>query len=346
MTGVLVARLDSDGDVLLAGPAIRAAAAWGRGVTLLCGPRGEAAGRLLPGVDDLIVFEAPWIVHDPPPVTAMALQEVVDAVRRRRCSEAAILTSFHQSALPTAMLLRLAGVRRIAAISEDYPGSLLDLRLPPPPLVHEVVRALGVVQALGHELPESDDCDLRVELGGEPHPDVEPPYVVLHPGAAVAARAWPAARHREVAAELTAAGHRVVVTGSDRERPLTAAVAAGLPEVVDLGGRTTFAGLARVLEAASVVVVGNTGPAHLAAAVGAPIVSIFAATVEPERWRPWGVPHELLYAPPPCAGCRARACPLAEQICLDRIGVGEVTDAALRLAASPSTPVSALGGLA
>jgi len=57
-------------------------------------------------------------------------------------------------------------------------------------------------------------------------------------------------------------------------------------------------------------------------------------------------PHELLYAPPPCAGCRARVCPLAEQICLDRIGVGEVTAAALRLAASPSTPVSALGGLA
>src|SRR4051812_11255306 len=115
MSGIVVARLDSDGDVLLAGPAVRAAAAGGGAVTLLCGPRGEAAARLLPGVDAVIVYEAPWIVHDPPPVDGDAWRELVDALRRRRCREAAILTSFHQNALPTALALRLAGVGRIAA---------------------------------------------------------------------------------------------------------------------------------------------------------------------------------------------------------------------------------------
>jgi ADP-heptose:LPS heptosyltransferase len=55
----LVVRLDGFGDVLLAGPAVRAVAAHCSRVTMLCGPRGEPAARLLPGVDDVIVWAAP-----------------------------------------------------------------------------------------------------------------------------------------------------------------------------------------------------------------------------------------------------------------------------------------------
>jgi ADP-heptose:LPS heptosyltransferase len=344
VSGVLIVRLDSEGDVLLAGPAVRAAAASGRGVTLLCGPLGEQAARLLPGVDEVLTYEAPWIVPEPPPVTAGALAEIVERLASTGCDEAAILTSFHQSALPTALLLRLAGIGRIAAISEDYPGSLLDVRLPEPALVHEVVRALGVVQALGHRLPPDDDGRLAVALDGTSTTVVDPPYVVVHPGASVAARAWPARRHRALVARLTAAGLRVVVTGSTAERELTAYVAAGTPGVADLGGWTTFESLARVLESAAVAVVGNTGPAHLAAAVGTPVVSIFAATVEPERWQPWAVAHRLLHAPPPCAGCRARTCPLATQLCLDRIGVRAVADAVVELATDAAPHPLPIGG--
>ncbi len=65
---VLVARQDNDGDVLLAGPAVRAVAAGAREVTLLCGPRGEQAAGLLPGVDRVIVHEAAWIDAQPRPV--------------------------------------------------------------------------------------------------------------------------------------------------------------------------------------------------------------------------------------------------------------------------------------
>ena len=65
----LVARLDADGDVLLAGPAVRAVAATAR-VVLLVGPRGRQAAELLPGVDELLVWAAPWIEPAPaPPVT-------------------------------------------------------------------------------------------------------------------------------------------------------------------------------------------------------------------------------------------------------------------------------------
>jgi len=67
VTTTLLARLDSDGDVLLAGPAVRAVAASGDRVVLLVGPAGAAAARLLPGVDEVVVWSCPWVVADPPP---------------------------------------------------------------------------------------------------------------------------------------------------------------------------------------------------------------------------------------------------------------------------------------
>jgi ADP-heptose:LPS heptosyltransferase len=79
-------------------------------------------------------------------------------------------------------------------------------------------------------------------------------------------------------------------------------------------------------------VVGNTGPAHLAAAVGTPVVSLFAPTVPAVRWRPWGVPHELLAIDVPCAGCRARSCPVPGHPCLSGVTPGEVMAAVQRLA--------------
>src|SRR5438874_12106440 len=118
----LAVRLDNAGDLLLAGPAVRAvAAACGR-VTMLAGPRGADAARLLPGVDDVIAWRAPWVDLDPPPVRPETLTGLTTRPAARRFTEAVIFTSFHQSPLPTALVLRLAGIPRIAAISEDYPG--------------------------------------------------------------------------------------------------------------------------------------------------------------------------------------------------------------------------------
>jgi ADP-heptose:LPS heptosyltransferase len=103
--------------------------------------------------------------------------------------------------------------------------------------------------------------------------------------------------------------------------------------VADLGGRVDLAGLAEVLAGAEVVVVGNTGPAHLAAAVGTPVVSLFSPVVPAERWRPWGVRHVLLGdQEAACAGSRARICPVPRHPCLDGVPVGEVVAAVERLA--------------
>lgn len=331
---VLVARLDNDGDVLLTGPAVRAMAAGCERLTFLCGPRGRAAAELLPGVDEIVVHRAAWIDPEPAPVEGAAELALVDDLGGREIDRAIIFTSHHQSPLPLALLLRLAGVPFVAATSGDYPGSLLDVRHAIDDSVHEVERSLSLVGACGYELPPADDGRLRVRAVTDvPEGAIADPYVVVHPGASVPARAWSPERHAELVDALVEAGRRVAVTGSPDETGLTARVA-GSPraEVVDLAGATSLAGLAAVLAQADAVVVANTGPAHLAAAVGTPVVSLFAPTVPAVRWRPWKVAHELLGVDVPCAGCRARECPVPGHPCLEGVPVEEVAAAVERMA--------------
>ncbi|MER7461220.1 HAD-IIIA family hydrolase [Micromonospora sp. NPDC126480] len=334
---VLVVRSDSVGDVLVTGPGIRAVAAGARRVVLLCGPRGRAAADLLPGVDEVIEHRLPWIDPDPGPVDAADLGALTGRLAAVAADEAVIFTSYHQSPLPLALLLRTIGVTRIAAISDDYPGSLLDIRHRVPTGVPEPERALSLAAAAGYALPDHDEPTLRLRPdlldGPLPHPALtEPGYVVVHPGASVPARACPPHRCAAIVAALTDAGHRVVVTGAPHERELTAYVAGD--RAVDLGGRTPLAELARVLAGARAVVVGNTGPAHLAAAVGTPVVSLFAPTVPFGQWGPWRVPVVRLGdAGAGCRDTRASACPVPDHPCLAGLDPGEVVDAIRLLAA-------------
>ena len=340
MTTTLVVRLDSDGDVLLAGPAVRAVAASGDRVVLLVGPQGAAAARLLPGVDDVLLWTCPWIVADPAPVDPADVAQVVEQVRGAQVDRALVLTSFHQSPLPTALVLRLAGVGWVGAVSDDYPGSLLDLRhrLPEHGL-HEAQRQLRLAEAAGFALPPGDPGGLRLRDGlpTTTAPTGGQPYVVVHPGASVPARAPGPRWCAELVQGLLDEGHRVVVTGGPAETALTAAVA--VPGALDLGGATSLAELADVLRRADVVVVGNTGPAHLAAAVGAPVVSLFAPVVPAERWRPWQVPHVLLGdQSADCALSRAKHCPVAGHPCLDGVPVRQAVAAVGTLAGSRPRP--------
>jgi ADP-heptose:LPS heptosyltransferase len=232
--------------------------------------------------------------------------------------------------------LRMAGVPFLGAICEDYPGSLLDVRHHVDDDLHEVWRGLSLAQAMGFALAEDDDDRLRVLRPGGYPPGTG--HVVVHPGASVPARAWAPERHAALVRALAREGRRVIVTGGPGERALTRRVAGtwGL----DLGGRTSLGELADVLAGAACVVTGNTGPAHLAAAVRTPVVSLFAPTVPVQRWHPWGVPHALLYVPVPCAGCRARTCPVPGHPCLDDLGVDEVLRAVAHLCGEPGAVVA------
>lgn len=332
----LVVRSDSAGDVLVTGPAIRAVAAGAERVVLLCGPRGRAAANLLPGVDEIIEHPLPWIDPNPGPVDPEAMRSLSARLGAVGADQAVVFTSFHQSALPLALLLRMAAIDRIAAISDDYPGSLLDIRHRVPVGVPEPERALSLAAAAGHRLPDGDEPVLRLRRDAVPPRPADlgdPGYVVLHPGSAASSRACPPEVATRIVGALADAGHRVLVTGGPDERAVTARVAAA--GGTDLGGRTDLAGLAAIVADASAVVVGNTGPAHLAAAAGVPVVSLFAPTVPFGQWGPYRVPTVRLGdAAAPCRDTRAASCPVPGHPCLSGVDPGDVVDALRTLAVS------------
>jgi ADP-heptose:LPS heptosyltransferase len=318
---VLVVRSDSAGDVLVTGPGIRAVAHGAERVVLLCGPRGRAAAELLPGIDEIIEWRLPWIDPDPGPVDPADLTALARRIADAGIDEAVVFTSFHQSALPLAVLLRMAGVARITAISDDYPGSLLDVRHRVPENLPEAERARSLAAAAGFALPTGDDGRLRVDAPGPAAGE----YVVVHPGASVPARSCPPENLRQAVAALVAAGHRVLVTGGPQERELAAFVAGDLAEDA---GPTSMAGLAALLAGAACVVAGNTGPAHLAAAVGTPVVSLFAPTIPYVRWGPYRVPNVRLgAADAPCRDTRAAICPVPGHPCLSTVTPDEIVAA-------------------
>ena len=349
---LLVVRLDSMGDMLAAGPALRAVAAGADRVTVLCGPAGVAAAALLPGVDATVVWTCPWIVHPPPAVRRDEIDDLIARIARLRVDRAVILTSFHQSPLPTALLLRLAGVPEIAAASEDYPGSLLDARLPVAGDAPEPVRMLQTVRAAGFELPDGDDGRLRVR---RPLPEMEAllpsavrgPFVVVHPGTSAPARAYPERLWAAALDRLVQDGWQVALTGSAAERSLTgrlvtAVSRAAAVAIEDLAGRLDVPQLAAVLDRAAVTVVANTGPAHLSAAVGTPVVSLFAPVVPALRWAPFGVPVQLLGdQDAPCRDTRWTTCRIRGHPCLSSVSADQIASAVRLLAATDRAPLEA-----
>jgi ADP-heptose:LPS heptosyltransferase len=333
MTHVLCCRLDNAGDVVLTGPAVRAVAATADRVSYLCGPRGVEAAQLLPGVDEVLVHRAGWIDPDGVEVDKRSIDRLVEDVGSTGADTALIFTSFHQSPLPTALVARMAGVRSIAGISDDFPGSLLDVRHRLSDDLHEVERNLSLAATLGFRLPAGDDGRLHLATS-PPGQGLVPddPYVVVHPGSTAPARTWDEESFARTIDLLVEDGWKVVVTGGASESGMTGRLAGRRRAVTDLGGRTTLATLGGVIAGAAAVVCGNTGPAHVAAAVGTPVVELYAPTVPAARWRPWGVPHLLLGdAGIACAGCRATTCPVPGHPCLSSVLPSDVVGAVRRV---------------
>jgi heptosyltransferase II len=154
------------------------------------------------------------------------------------------------------------------------------------------------------------------------------PYAALAAGATFGpAKRWPAERFAAAGRALaTERGLRPVLVGGPGDRAVAAAVAGGLPEAVNLCGETDVPALAAVLAGAAVVIANDSGPMHLARAVGAPTVGIFGST-EPRWTAPRGGRLVIAADRPPCAPCYRHTCAIG-YVCLTRIPVADVVAAA------------------
>jgi ADP-heptose:LPS heptosyltransferase len=337
---VLVVRPDNLGDVVMCGPALRAlrAAAPQAAVDLLATPAGAAVAPLLPELDDVVVApSASWQELDPYAVPAGEDLELIRRIAAGRYDAALVLTSFSQSPWPAACLCRLAGVGVRAGMSKEFGGAGLTHWVPSPPdELHQVDRALYLLQRLGvptlgsqlHlRIPHPATAEAREVLSAR---GVEPDgrYAVLFPGASCPSRRYPADRFAAVAGILAAHGLPVVVAGTAKESGLVAQVA-GVPGAVGLPGVLSVPGAAAAVAGSSVVVCNNSGAAHLADALGTPVVVLFAGTEQMEQYTPRHTYAAVMGIRTGCSPCRQLRCPY-EQQCLD-LPADAVARQALRL---------------
>ena len=338
-TNILLVRLDNLGDVLVTSPAfhaVRVALPHAR-LTLLASPIGAQAGRLNDDVDDVIEYRAPWM--DPwgeLPQDCEREQSMIATLRAGRFDAAIVFTSFRQSPLPAAYLCYLANIPLRLAASVDGPGSLLTTRhRHPDRTMHEVERGLNLLSAIGIEPAE---LDLVLRVPSREREDIEArfglreatqrPLIVIHPGCSMPARTYSWEQYAAVGDLLIERlDARIVLTGSVDEQELTGAVRARMQHpALDLAGTLRFAELVALIAAANVTITNNTGPMHVAAAVGTPVIALFALTNPPEQWGPWRVPHRLLFHDVPCRICYSRVCPTSHA-CLAQVSPQMVVEA-------------------
>ncbi len=333
---ILCIRLDYMGDVLMSTPAIRALkqSMPGCAITLLTSGSGAAVARFIPEIDDTIVYAAPWLKssapHDPP-----ADMEMIAALAKRRFDAAVIFTVYSQNPLPSAMLCYLAGIPLRLAHCRENPYQLLTEWVretePGEQVRHEAQRQLDLVAAVGAHT-DDERLSLRVPSthtarvvdrlrshGIDPHGT----WVVIHPGATAASRRYPPGHWREVARILsTSLRCPLVFTGSEEEASLVEEIRQGLPGTYSLAGQLDLGQLAALIALAPVVVSNNTGPAHIAAAVGTPVVDLYALT-NPQH-TPWQVASRVLYKDVPCRYCYKSLCPEGHNLCLSGVAPAQV----------------------
>jgi lipopolysaccharide heptosyltransferase II len=337
---ILCVRLDSLGDVLMCTPAMRALrdSRRGRSITLLTSPGGALAVPFIPELDGVIEYQAPWMkssaTHEPTADIVFA-----NRLAQQRFDAAVIFTSYSQSALPAAFLCYLAGIPLRIAHCRENPYQLLTdwvAESEPEPVVrHEVRRQLDLVAQAGcgtdnsrlsFALRDADLAAVRARLARSGI-EADRRWVLLHPGASAPSRRYPARHWAEVIRLLDQRlGWPLVLTGGAHEAPLIDEIreACGVA-VHSLAGELALGEMGAALRLATIVVSNNTGPAHIAAAVGTPLVDLYALT-NPQH-TPWQVRHRVLYHDVPCRFCQKSVCPQGHNDCLAKIPPERVVEA-------------------
>jgi lipopolysaccharide heptosyltransferase II len=340
---ILCIRLDNLGDVLMTTPALHAlrTSAPGRHITLLASRSGALAARYIDDVDNVIEYEAPWVKNNRSADAATDL-DMRTRIQAEGFDAAVIFTVYSQNPMPAAMLCHLAGIpRRLAHCRENPYALLTDWVAEPEPQTgtrHEVERQLALVQHVGaqsantrmHFNVRSDDIhSLAIKLA-ERGLSIDEPFITMHPGATAASRRYPADRFAQAGAQLAdKTGWPVLITGGLDEADICTQAGGSHWMTVNLAGVLALGELAALIARTKVLISNNSGPVHIASALGTPVVDLYALT-NPQH-TPWQTPHRVLHHDVPCRWCYRSVCPEGHHACLTGVSVDQVVDAAMQL---------------
>ncbi|MEO8276282.1 MAG: glycosyltransferase family 9 protein [Thermoanaerobaculia bacterium] len=327
---VILVRLSAIGDIVHTLPMAAALNATGHDVIWAVQPGGKPLLEKNPAVAACVVV---------PPRSPIRLHAILEARKELRTMHAPIALDA-QGLWKSAFWARLSGAtRRIgfdaAARREPMSAMFLSERHPlPSGIVHVIDKNLALLQALKVEaigrrdfpLPSFERESARIdrELAGL---GIERP-VLLHPGGGWASKLWPVESYGELASRLARRNLPTLVTWGPGEEDLAEKVVAASGGTAIPAPPSTLLELAALAKRARAVVAADTGPLHLACAVGAPAVAIFGPT-DPARNGPWNPADLIVSRRPPCFPCHRRDCATHRGF-MAEIPVDEVEQALLR----------------
>ena len=346
---ILLLRLERVGDLLMTLDAIEAVRrlAPDAAIDLVVGEWNEAIARLIPGIDHVETLSPSWLSRG-------AGYQWFPAMARRAWgwrSRGYDLAINFEGDIRSNVLLGLSGAARRVGFEMAGGGPMLTDRVAFDPARHTRSNALRLVER-AFDLA-AGSCETHRPGPGSPRlriPDeararavsllagiaVGATVIVVHAGGGREIKQWNLDRFADLINRL-AASHRaaVVLSGSADDRPLVDVVKAGLNTGVaceDLVGRVDLVTLAAVLERAALLITGDTGPMHLAAALDVPVVAIFGPS-DPARWGPFSERARVVRVSLPCSPCNRirrppERCRGHVPDCLAAVSVAAVYDAA------------------
>lgn len=255
-----------------------------------------------------------------------------------------------------ALLLWLANIPRRLGWACGGGGFLLTDVASWEPSRHEVESRRALVEPLGIRAactqPElfpswADRYHVRESLAAVP--DLLLPLMVVHVGAGTKAKRWPMNHLAELIERLVRElVGSVILVGDSSDQELGRTLARACPPAIDWTGSLTLMQMAALFGEADLFIGNDSGPAHIAAAMGAPSVVLFSGTNCVECWRPVGTEVHVLRRSVPCSPCHLKECPVARHPCMSEISPAEVFEVARQIVKDPtkrqrcSMPMSAI----
>jgi ADP-heptose:LPS heptosyltransferase len=340
---ILLLRLERIGDLIMSLPAVAdvRALAPDAEIDLVVGSWNRGIAAAANGVTRVETLDARWLARDG---SGHGLAALLGAARAWRRREYDLAINFEPDIRSNA-LLAAAGAGWSAGYASGGGGPLLDVALEYDPRAHTADNARRLVEhVFGRQpparpdarlltLPDSAVAEAARRLAGR-----DRPLVGVHASGGRPVKQWDPEHFADVAQTLAAqCDATIVLTGAAGDRPLVDRIKTGLPpdRIVDASGEIDLPALAAVLQRLDVFITGDTGPMHIAAAVGTPIVAIFGPS-EPARYAPRGPLDRIVRIDLPCSPCNRirlppRRCVGHTPDCLSLLPVDAVKDAATSL---------------
>jgi ADP-heptose:LPS heptosyltransferase len=303
---ILLMRIERIGDLVMAIDAIAdvVAAAPEAEVDLVVGSWNEEIARCIPGVHRIETLDAAWLARNG---TGRGVSALLTRARQWRSRHYDLAINFEPD-IRSHFLLAASGAATTAGFGSGGGGPLLDIALSFDQRRHTSENARRLVAAVLDvparirpwrlELPAGAKARALDVLGA-----ARSPVVGMHVSGGREIKQWPPERFGQVGARLAnERGATIVLTGSSNDRSLVDAARRSLADdaVIDLTGQLDLVSLAAVLERLDLYITGDTGPMHLAAAVGTPVVAIFGPS-DPARYAPAAA--RVVRIDLPCSPC-------------------------------------------